>query len=72
MGWNINKRQSGSVGVEIWKIKEIQQENYENRPKSFEISPEIAKISTRSGKISPDLAKNSTRSSEILSDLAKI
>ena len=31
--------------------------------KSFEFSSEIANISTRSGEISPDLAKNSTRSS---------
>ena len=36
--------------------------------KSFEITPEIAKISTRSVEISPDLAKNSTRSSEISPD----
>ena len=33
-------------------------------PKSFEISSEIAKISTRSGEILPDLAKNLTRSSQ--------
>ena len=36
-GWNINERRSGSVGVEIWKIKKIRLENDENRlnPLSF-------------------------------------
>ena len=70
-GWNINERQSGSVRVEIWKIEEIWRKNYENRPKSFEISSEISKILTRFGKISLDLAKNLARSSEISSNLAK-
>ena len=31
-GWNINERRSGSVGVEIWKIKKFRLENDENRP----------------------------------------
>ena len=37
MGWNINKQRSGSVGVEIQKIKKIRLENDENRsnPLSF-------------------------------------
>ena len=30
----------GLVGVKIWKIEKIQRENDENRPKSFEISPD--------------------------------
>ena len=43
----------------------------ENGPKSFQISSEIAKISTRFGEILPNLAKNLTRSSKISPNLAK-
>ena len=69
-GQNINERQSGSVGVEIWKIKKFRLENDENRsnPLSFRRKQPRSRIDlAKSRRIQPRTQLDLAKSHRILS-----